>query len=97
MGEDAGMECQYTEQTRESKRALTEKHDLAARHSKLEKMFGSKDYYADIVMLENSKHERRKDLRGTIVLLHSLLNLLTFHGYHHGYHQYSPFSPHIMR
>lgn len=64
MGAAAGMESQYTELIRESKRALDEKRELKERHETLEKMFGNKDYYADVVMLENKKHERQKQLRG---------------------------------
>ena len=61
----AGMESQYTEQIRESKRALEEKEELEGRHALLEKMFGNKEYYEDIVMLENKKHDKRKEIRGT--------------------------------
>ena len=64
MGSAAGMESQYTEQIRESKRALEEKTELEGRHALLEKMFGKKEYYEDIVMLENKKHERKTELRG---------------------------------
>ena len=64
MGAAAGMQSQYTEQIRESKRALEEKAELEARHALLEKMFGNKEYYQDVVMLENKKFERKKQLRG---------------------------------
>lgn len=63
-GAGAGMESQYTEQTRESKRALDEKLELESRHAKLNKMFGKKDFYKSVVMLEDKKHERQKELRG---------------------------------
>ncbi|KAL5256854.1 hypothetical protein ACHWQZ_G011949 [Mnemiopsis leidyi] len=63
MGAAAGMQSQYKEQIRESKRALKEKAELEARHALLEKMFGNKEYYPDVVMLENKKFERKKQLR----------------------------------
>ena len=43
---------------------MEEKTELEGRHALLEKMFGKKEYYEDIVMLENKKHERKKELRG---------------------------------
>ena len=58
------MEGQYTETIKESERALADKRELEERHAKLEKIFGNKDYYADIVMLENKKHAHKKESRG---------------------------------
>ena len=72
MGVEAGMEGQYTETIKESEKALAEKRELEDRHVKLEKIFGNKDYYADIVMLEDKKHAHKKQLRGFLI---SILNL----------------------
>lgn len=58
------MELQYTEQPRKSERALTEKKLHDDRDDELDKIFGTKDYYEDILMLEQNKRARMKERRG---------------------------------
>ena len=64
IGEEGGMELQYTEQPRKSERALTEKKLHDDRDDELDKIFGTKDYYEDILMLEQNKRARMKERRG---------------------------------